>query len=170
MKIASVAGDFSVSVAKKLGLDKVLADLKRKFDSIGNATNSGTQIALNRQNGAAFENQVVDALSHVGGTKNGVPVTVTLPSGKQVTTIPDLWGRNTGGILEVKNVQNLSNSNQLRAQLQLAEETGTPFNLVVSPRTQNISGPLRDRIDEVTTKVGGGIYRYDPSTGNLSNF
>jgi hypothetical protein len=40
MKIASVAGDFSVSVAKKLGLDKVLADLKRKFDSIGNATNT----------------------------------------------------------------------------------------------------------------------------------
>jgi hypothetical protein len=39
MKIASVAGDFSVSVAKKLGLDKVLADLNRKFDSIGNATN-----------------------------------------------------------------------------------------------------------------------------------
>jgi hypothetical protein len=41
MKIASVAGDFSVSVAKKLGLDKVLADLNRKFDGIGNATNSG---------------------------------------------------------------------------------------------------------------------------------
>jgi filamentous hemagglutinin len=39
MKIASVAGDFSVSVAKKLGLDKVLADLNRKFDGIGNATN-----------------------------------------------------------------------------------------------------------------------------------
>jgi hypothetical protein len=41
MKIASVAGDFSVSVAKKLGLDKVLADLNRKFDSIGNAPNRG---------------------------------------------------------------------------------------------------------------------------------
>jgi len=134
------------------------------------ATNRGSQIALNRQNGAVFENQIVDALSHVGSVKNGTPVTVTLPSGKQVTTIPDLWGRNTGGILEVKNVQGLSNSNQLRAQLQLAEETGTPFNLVVSPRTQNISGPLRDRIDEVTSKVGGGIYRYDPSTGDLSNF
>jgi hypothetical protein len=39
MKIASVAGDFSVSVAKKLGLDKVLADLNRKFDGIGNTTN-----------------------------------------------------------------------------------------------------------------------------------
>jgi hypothetical protein len=41
MKIASVAGDFSVSVAKKLGLDKVLADLNRKFDGIGNATKGG---------------------------------------------------------------------------------------------------------------------------------
>jgi hypothetical protein len=39
IKIASVAGDFSVSVAKKLGLDKVLADLNRKFDGIGNAPN-----------------------------------------------------------------------------------------------------------------------------------
>ncbi|HIE30059.1 TPA: hypothetical protein EYP66_22570, partial [Candidatus Poribacteria bacterium] len=132
--------------------------------------NRGSQIALNRQNGAVFEQQVVDALGHVGGVKNGTPVTVTLPSGKQVTTIPDLWGRNTGGILEVKNVQNLSNSNQMRAQLQLAESTGTPFNLVVSPRTQSISGPLRARIDAVTRKVGGGIYRYDPSTGNLSDF
>ncbi|WP_161831355.1 DUF637 domain-containing protein [Pseudovibrio sp. POLY-S9] len=133
-------------------------------------THSGTQIALNRQNGAAFEQQVIDALSHVGGTKNTTSVSVTLPSGKQVTTIPDLWGRNTGGILEVKNVVDLANSNQLRAQLLHAEMTGTPFNLIVSPRTQNISGPLRARIDAVTRRVGGGIYRYDPSTGSLSDF
>lgn len=39
MKIASVAGDFSVSVAKRLGLDKVLADLNRKFDGVGRAPN-----------------------------------------------------------------------------------------------------------------------------------
>jgi hypothetical protein len=44
MKIASVAGDFSVSVAKKLGLDKVLADLNRKFDGIGNATNTAGEV------------------------------------------------------------------------------------------------------------------------------
>lgn len=130
----------------------------------------GAQVVINRQNGAAFEQQVVDALSHVGGVKNDTPVTVTLPGGKQVTTIPDLWGKSTGGILEAKNVQDLTNSNQLRAQLEHAERTGTPFNLVVSPRTESISEPLRARIDAVTRKVGGGIYRYDPATGILSDF
>ncbi|UMZ12298.1 hypothetical protein I9018_00895 [Pseudomonas sp. MPFS] len=113
---------------------------------------------------------VVDAFSHVGGTKNTTLVTVQLPNGKQVTTIPDMWGRNAGGLLEVKNVKNLSMSDQLRAQLQLAEMTGQPFNLVVSPRTQSISAPLKARIDAVTSKVGGGIYRYDPSTKLLSDF
>ncbi len=147
---------------------KVVRSVKIKTNK--EAINKGAQIAFNRQNGAVFEQQVVDALKHIDGIKNSTPLTVTLPSGKQVTTIPDLWGRNTGGIMEVKNVQTLSNSNQLRAQLQYAEMTGTPFNLVVSPRTQSISNPLRARIDAVTRKVGGGIYRYDPSTGKLSDF
>lgn len=72
---------------------------------------------MNRQNGSVFEQQVVDAFSHVGGTKNTTLVTVQLPNGKQVTTIPDMWGRNAGGLLEVKNVKDLSMSDQLRAQL-----------------------------------------------------
>ncbi|WP_330208192.1 putative toxin [Pseudomonas sp. Z13] len=125
---------------------------------------------MNRQNGSAFEKQVVDAFGHVGGVKNTTPVTVQLPNGVQVTTIPDMWGRSVGGLLEVKNVKNLSMSDQLRAQLQLAEMTGQPFNLVVSPRTESISAPLQQRIDAVTSKVGGGIYRFDPSTGLFSKF
>lgn len=48
--------------------------------------------------------------------------------------------------------------------------TGQPFNLVVSPQTQSISAPLKARIDAVISKVGGGIYRYDPSTKLLSDF
>jgi hypothetical protein len=35
MKVAAIAGDFSVSVAKKLGLDKVLADLNKKMGGVG---------------------------------------------------------------------------------------------------------------------------------------
>lgn len=113
---------------------------------------------------------MVDAFAHVGGVKNRTPITVTLPSGKAVTTIPDMWGRNVGGVLEAKDVLNLSHSNQLRAQLRIAESRGEPFNLVVSPRTQTISGPLRADIDRVNRLNGGGIYRYDPATGDLSNF
>ncbi|EIK60998.1 putative toxin [Pseudomonas lactis] len=124
------------------------------------------QITLNRQNGTAFERQVVDAFNHVGGVKNTTPVTVQLPNGAQVTTIPDLWGKNVGGLLEVKNVQNLSMSNQLRAQIKVASDTGQPLNLVVSPRTSNISGELMRQV----RNTGGDVFRYNPATGDLTRF
>lgn len=122
------------------------------------------QVIINQQNGAAFEQQVVDAFDHVGGKKNNKPVTVTLSNGAQVTTVPDLWGTNVGGLIEAKNVQNLSMSNQLRAQIQVATSTGQPMNLVVSPRTQSVSGPLIDGI----RSTGGNIYIYNPSTSSLT--
>nr|WP_236124337.1 putative toxin [Pseudomonas cichorii] len=124
------------------------------------------QITINRQNGTLFEQQVVEAFEHVGGVKNTVPVTVQLSNGIEVTTIPDLWGRSVGGMLEVKNVQNLSMSNQLRAQIQHATDTGQPLNLVVSPRTNNVSGSLLDGV----RSTGGNVYRYDPKTGVISEF
>lgn len=108
---------------------------------------------------------MVAAFDHVGGVKNTTPVTVPV-NGVQVTTIPDMWGKSVGGMLEVKNVQNLSMSNQLRAQMQHAGETGQPLNLVVSPRTTNISNELRTQVEG----TGVGIYRYNPSTGELTNY
>ncbi|GAB7532007.1 hypothetical protein PS3A_44220 [Pseudomonas sp. 3A(2025)] len=47
---------------------------------------------------------------------------------------------------------------------------GEPFNLVVSPRTQNISEPLKAQIDAVVSRFGGGICRYDPATKEFSDF
>lgn len=102
----------------------------------------------------------------MGGVKNTAPVTVQLPNGAQVTTIPDLWGKNVGGLLEVKNVQNLSMSNQLRAQIKVASDTGQPLNLVVSPRTNNVSGELMRQV----RNTGGDVYRYNPATGDLTKF
>lgn len=105
------------------------------------------------------------AFHHVGGVKNTIPVTVSV-NGISVTTIPDMWAKSVGGMLEVKNVQNLSMSNQLRAQIQHAGETEQPLNLVVSPITTNVSAELRAQIEGTS----GGIYRYDPSTGELTKF
>lgn|GEM_PF-2580270 len=42
MRIVSVAGDFSLAVAKKLGLDKVLADLNKKMSGVGAANTTAT--------------------------------------------------------------------------------------------------------------------------------
>ncbi len=118
------------------------------------APNRTPQVTINRQNGAEFEQQVIDALGPVGGVKNTTPQTVTLSNGTVVTTIPDLWGRNVGGLLEAKNVQNLSLSPQLRAQAQIARESGQPLNLVVSPRTQQVSGPLLNDVRSTGGNVG----------------
>jgi filamentous hemagglutinin len=72
--------------------------------------NKRLQTEINRQNGVEFESQVIEALSHVGGVKNTALMTVPLSNGVQVTTVPDLWGKSVGGLIEVKNVQNLSMS------------------------------------------------------------
>jgi filamentous hemagglutinin len=130
----------------------------------GTAPNRTPQVVINRQNGAEFEQQVIDALGPVGGVKNTTPRTVTLSNGTEVTTIPDLWGRNVGGVLEAKNVQNLSLSPQLRAQAQIAREAGEPMNLVVSPRTQRVSGPLLNDV----RSTGGNVYVYNPATDSLT--
>ncbi len=124
------------------------------------------QVTLNRLNGLAFERQVVEALAHVGATKNTQAITVPLANGAFVTTIPDLWGKKVGGVLEVKNVIDLSMSNQLRAQIEFASSVRQPLNLVVSPRTTNVSREVIERVQE----TGGGIFRYDPASGELTKF
>lgn len=98
--------------------------------------------------------------------KNTTLVTVQLPNGAQVTTIPDLWGKNVGGLLEVKDVQKLSMRNQLRGQIKVANDTDQPLNLVVSPRTHSVSKELMFQVRE----TGGDIYRYNPATGDLTRF
>jgi len=80
-----------------------------------------------------------------------------------VNTIPDLWGKSVGGILEVKNVQNLTMSNQLRGQIQKAEELRQPLNLVVSPRTQTVSRELIGGVE----RTGGKVYVYHPATNDM---
>ncbi len=68
--------------------------------------------------------------------------------------------------MEVKNVKDLSLSNQLRAQIKVASDTGQPLNLVVSPRTNNVSGELMRQV----RSTGGDVYRYNPATGDLTKF
>ncbi|MBB4112173.1 filamentous hemagglutinin [Rhizobium sp. BK226] len=127
------------------------------------------KVSFNRKNGVAFEEQLVEALAHVGAVKNGESYTVTLPNGKQVTTIVDLWDKAVGGLIEAKNVKRLSKSSQLSAQIEMAKQLGEPYNLVIAPGTR-ISGPLKEAIDEVTRSNGGGIYRFDPATGIITDY
>lgn len=135
------------------------------FSPIKSTVNPSDQLAINYADGRKFQTQFTEALSHVGAAENKLPTTVMV-NGQPVTTIPDLWGRNVGGIVEVKNVINISQTNQLRAQAREARNTGQPMNLVVSPRTINISQPTLDLIEN----TGGAVYRFDPITGKMTTY
>ncbi len=113
--------------------------------SLANSVPRPPQIVLNRFAATAFERQLIDAL---GGEHNSEIISVII-DGRRVNIIPDMWGRAAGGVLEIKEVLDLSLRRQLRAQLDYALRNNLPYNLVVSSRTQTISGPLRAQIDAV---------------------
>jgi hypothetical protein len=119
------------------------------------------RLTENRTRGVAFQS---DALTARGIDENTLRITVTLPDGKPVTVIPDALGRT---IIEVKDVKNLSNSNQFRGYLQASIDQGKPIELIVSPRTESISGPLKNliRVDS-----GGSIKVFDPATKTFSPY
>ncbi|MCM2263531.1 putative toxin [Ralstonia solanacearum] len=128
--------------------------------SWSNPVGNGSQITQNWTNGRAFQNALNAA---TGLPENTTPVTVTLPNGARVTTVPDNLGR-PAGIVEAKNELNLSMNDQFRAQIQFAAQTGTPYTLVVSPANRVISEQLWKAIAE----VGGTVYRFDPATQNMT--
>lgn len=148
------------------GLEVVgLRGAGRAGSSLGAAESEVAQITLNAAKGRAFEEAGIRGiLSHVGLGKNTTAVTRN-----GVTTILDAWGR-PAGLVEFKDVVNLSSSPQLRAQLAEALATRQPYNLVVSPGNQSISKSLLRQIERVNQQVGGGVYRYDPATDILTPF
>jgi len=109
---------------------------------------SGGSILENSIRGNAFEAQVREAL---GATKNTTPVTIPGLG----TAIPDIMGV---GITEIKDVLRISFARQLRIE---AAATDGPLNLIVSPRNQYISGPMRQAVE----RSGGSIRVFDPGTG-----
>jgi len=74
-----------------------------------------------------------------------------------VTTIFD--AKTLTKAVEVKNVQKLFNSNQLRAQIQHADDNELLYQLIVNP-TSCVSGPVVREIN----RIGGSIQRFNPAT------
>ncbi len=73
-----------------------------------------------------------------------------MPSG--VTRFPDIFNDKAGIIGEVKNVQSLSYTQQLRDYAAYAKANGLTFNLYVRLSTQ-MSGPLWDAINSDIIKL-----------------
>jgi hypothetical protein len=110
------------------------------------------QSTKNYVNGWAFEGSGLQAL---GLDKNKARITQTTRSGATITIVPD--GINGTTLVEFKNVINITDSSQFRGYA----ATGQPIVLIVSPRTQTISGTVTDWIYR-RAPVGSTIRIFDP--------
>ena len=122
-------------------------------------SDAAEQVAINGANGRAFQNAFNQSLEL---SQNFKLVTVEIRPGVKVTTIPDNLGR-PAGMVELKDVVDLSMNDQFRAQIQFAVENRLPYNLVVSPTNKVISEPLWTAIRE----MGGKVYVFDPAKDTL---
>ena len=115
------------------------------------------QVTLNRTAGLKFQGEVLASLRTRAGGQ------VVSPQG--VPTIPDLPTGNVFGVTDIKNVIDISRTKQLRAQIDVADNMGLPFNLIISPRTQTISEPLQREI----IRTGGTVFEFDDVAGVFKN-
>ncbi|HYD35890.1 MAG TPA: putative toxin, partial [Vitreimonas sp.] len=117
-------------------------------------------LARNAARGRAYQSAALDSLSELGHIKpNSQKFTVDIGDGKTVTVLPDAL-TNGGTIIEIKDVINLSNSDQFRGYF----ATGKPVELIVSTRNLTISNPLKKLVYE----SGGSIKVFDPVTKTFS--
>src|SRR6185312_7281603 len=78
--------------------------------------------------------------------------------------VPDLPVGSDYGVTDIKNVAYLHDTDQLKQFAQYAKDNKLPFNLIVGPDTQGISGPLLDNV----RATGGTVTQYDPATKQFS--
>jgi hypothetical protein len=112
-------------------------------NNAGNLVDSSTIAVENPLTGTALARQLgQEGEQAVGitGPKEGF----TMPSG--VTRFPDAFDKDTNVLDEVKNVQSLSYTQQLRDYAAFTQQNGGTFNLYVRPSTR-MSGPLWDAIN-----------------------
>ena len=117
-----------------------------------------SQIEINRVRGNSFQDQVTAALS---ANRNAAGVSQI---SSRVTTIPDLPIGGRFDVTDIKDEIRLSRTTQLVSQNSAARTMGVPQNLIISPRTAQISGPLRNMI----FRSGGRIFEFNPSTSTFS--
>jgi hypothetical protein len=114
------------------------------------------RIWANNKGGNSFEQQVRTELGAPLG-RGSKPVSID-------GFVPDLPVGSEYGVTDVKNVGYLHDTPQLKAFAQYAKDNELPFNLIVGPRTQGISGPVLDNI----RATNGTVTEYDPAPHQFS--
>jgi hypothetical protein len=123
----------------------------------------GKFLSLNGEIGVApgipFQQRVLESLGVKRANGNGVTQIST-----RRTTRPDLPIGKQFGVTEIKDEFSISLNPQLRAQAAAAATARLPFNIIISPRTQVIYGPVQ----RVVNKSGGRFFQFDDAAGVFS--
>jgi hypothetical protein len=109
----------------------------------------------NNRNGNSFEATVREYLGSLG--KGSKPSNIG-------GFIPDLPVNSQFGVMDIKNVEYLTNSDQLRAFYNHAIDNELPFNLIISPKTNSISSSVLEQI----RTTNGSLFEFNANARTLS--
>ena len=110
----------------------------------GKGEGEAAGVQANRTAGLEFEGQ---GLAKEGLTKNTTPMEAVDPkTGQTGTTVPDAV-RSNGQTVDFKNVQNLSDSPQLRRQSVISARSGQKGQVIAGPRNRTVSKTVQKRME-----------------------
>jgi len=113
-------------------------------------------IWANNAGGNSFERAVrVELGAPIG--KGSKPITIN-------GYVPDLPVGGDWGVTDIKNVEYLTNSDQLKAFYGYAKDNDLPFNVIISPKTQSVSAPVLDQI----RLTNGNLFEYNLNNQTLN--
>jgi hypothetical protein len=78
--------------------------------------------------------------------------------------VPDFPVGKERGVTDVKDVEYLTNSDQLKAFYNYAKDNELPLNIIVSPRTNSVSAPVLDQI----RLTNGNLFEYNLNSQSLN--
>jgi RHS repeat-associated protein len=102
--------------------------------TLSSSSLKGQNIRQNSQAGKVGETKALNKLGLEKNTK--VFTTIDPKTGKSVSTIPDAIGKDGKGIFEVKNSKYVTNTKQIRAEANLATQSGQKPNLITGTYTK----------------------------------
>ncbi|HEX8324048.1 MAG TPA: RHS repeat-associated core domain-containing protein, partial [Tepidisphaeraceae bacterium] len=118
--------------------------------SINNVSGATFSQAVLRSLGEAEENTIL----YRGMTRRG-----------GVNVVPDLPVGVSRGLTDIKDVINITNTPQIQGFASVArQQNNLPFNLIISPRTQSISGTVVEAIN----RSNGNVFQFNDATGAWS--
>jgi len=130
-----------------------------KVLGVGGEEVRALQGAVNNVGGNLFQEDAQASLGLLKGNETVYPTST--PRGP-VNVQPDLPVGKLYGVTDVKDVVNITATDQLRGFGALAKQSDPPlpFSLIISPRTQSISGSVLDQI----RRSNGIVAQFDSST------